>query len=179
VLTGYTLANFYDETDGYFHYAGQQAEKLIASKKELFDNVIPASNSVMAQNLFYLGTLLDEPTWTDLARRMTTDLSHLINSEPNYMNNWAIALSEIRQTLAEVSFVGPQASRLRQEYHAQFNPYALTLGTTTTSTMKLLSDKYVAKGMDSSVYVCYQKSCQAPVATVHEATTLLGAFTTV
>jgi uncharacterized protein len=176
-LTRYTLANFYDESDGYFHYAGQQAEKLIAGKKELFDNVIPASNSVMAQNLFRLGTLLGEQSWTDLAHRMTTDLSHLINNEPNYMSNWAIVLSEIRQTLAEVSFVGAHAPQLRSEFQTRFNPYTLTLGTTKDSTLSLLSDKPVARGMENSIYVCYHKACQAPVATVPEATTLLKTFT--
>jgi uncharacterized protein YyaL (SSP411 family) len=177
-LTRYALANFYDESDGYFLYAGRQAEKLIANKKELFDNVIPASNAIMAQNLWYLGTLLSEPTWSDLARRMTDDLSHLIRSEPNYMSHWGIVLSEIRHTLAEVSFAGSRATQLREEFHAAgFEPYAVTLGTPGESTLSLLADKTVAKGMDTSVYVCYHNTCQAPVSNVDEARRLLKVFT--
>lgn len=176
-LTRYTLANFYDNADGFFHYASQQAEKLIATKKELFDNVIPASNAVMAQNLFNLGTLLDEPIWTALAQRMTSDLSHLIKSEPNYMSHWAIVLSEIRHTLAEVSIVGTHVHQLRAELHTAYNPYTITLGTTGKSNLSLLKDRPVAPGMDTSIYVCYNKTCQAPVANTAEALQLLTGFT--
>src|SRR5690606_30334545 len=56
-LTEYTLLHFYDEEDGYFYFNDPDAEKLIANKKELFDNVIPASNSIMARNLHQLGII--------------------------------------------------------------------------------------------------------------------------
>ncbi|MEJ0032604.1 MAG: hypothetical protein WDO15_20615 [Bacteroidota bacterium] len=55
------VTNFFDESDGYFHYTSSEAEKLIARKKEIFDNVIPASNSVMATNLF--------AAWNDVGYR--------------------------------------------------------------------------------------------------------------
>jgi uncharacterized protein YyaL (SSP411 family) len=42
VLTRYALDNFFDETENLFFFTDRNAEKLIARKKELFDNVIPA-----------------------------------------------------------------------------------------------------------------------------------------
>ncbi|HCW07415.1 MAG TPA: thioredoxin domain-containing protein, partial [Cytophagales bacterium] len=53
--TNYTLENFLDEEDYYFHFSSLSSEQLIAKKKEVFDNVIPSSNAVMARNLFHLG----------------------------------------------------------------------------------------------------------------------------
>src|SRR5690606_3447648 len=42
-LCDYCLTHFFDKEDGYFYYNNPEAERLIANKKELFDNVIPAS----------------------------------------------------------------------------------------------------------------------------------------
>src|SRR5262249_9050977 len=47
--TDYVIKNFLDPTDHYFHFSAQAAEQLIAKRKEIFDNVIPSSNSVMAR----------------------------------------------------------------------------------------------------------------------------------
>ena len=54
-LMTYVLANFFDPAEQQFFYTDASAEPLIARKKELFDNVIPGSNSVMANNLLRLG----------------------------------------------------------------------------------------------------------------------------
>lgn len=168
VFTTYTIENFRDDKDGFFYYTGKNSEKLIATKKEMFDNVIPASNSVMAQNLFHLGTLLDNATWVRYAVNMTESLTHLITREPNYMSNWAIVLTEIKKGMAEVAFTGPGAHRLAREFHKTYQPFALTLGTETESTLPLLQGKHPVNG-HATVYVCYHKTCRLPVQTVEEA----------
>ena len=58
-LTLYVCQNFYDEKEQLFYFTDKSAEELIARKKEIFDNVIPSSNSMMARNLYTLGFLLD------------------------------------------------------------------------------------------------------------------------
>lgn len=58
-LTEHVVMHFYDEEENLFYFTSDNAEKLIARKKEIFDNVIPASNSVMAQNMHKLGILLE------------------------------------------------------------------------------------------------------------------------
>src|SRR5690606_11756994 len=105
-LTEYVLANFYDEQESYFFFTSQRAEKLIARKKEIFDNVIPPSNGVMVQNLYHLGIILDREDWKTQAAAMAEGLSHLITQEPNYMSNWGIVLTGIKAGLAEVVFTG-------------------------------------------------------------------------
>jgi uncharacterized protein len=168
LLTQHTIDNFLDSDDGYFLYAGKYSEKLIAKKKEIFDNVIPASNSVMAQNLFQLGTLLDKDEWKTLSRNMIQSLSHLIVSEPNYMSNWAIAYTEMRKGLAEVAFIGPDAAQLKDDFNRTFQPFALTMGTLTQSHLALLEGK-VTLNDQTTIYVCYNKTCQRPVHSVMEA----------
>ena len=69
-LTEYTIAHFYDEEERFFFFTNDESEKLIARKKEIFDNVIPGSNSLMAQNLYTLGTITSNQTYTDMAIEM-------------------------------------------------------------------------------------------------------------
>src|SRR5205823_841367 len=119
----YTIENFYDAQEKYFHFASAKAEKLIAKKKEVFDNVIPSSNSVMAQNLFHLGTLLDKEEWKTLAIDMVKPLIKIIASEPVYMSNWGILLSEITNGLHAVVISGKEAKARRKELNKNFLPF--------------------------------------------------------
>lgn len=168
VFVSYTIDNFLDSADGFFQYAGKYGEKLIAEKKEIFDNVIPASNSIMAQNLFHLGLLLDKAEWKTMAENMTLSLGHIITSDPNYMSNWAIVYTEIKKGMAEVAFVGRDYDALALAFHQTYQPFALTMGTATSSNLPLLEGK-VAIDDQSTIYVCYNKTCQKPVHKVEEA----------
>ena len=167
-LTEHTLGNFYDPADGFFQYSGRDAEKLIASRKEIFDNVIPASNSVMAQNLFHLGVIFDDQRWKTIAEGMTSSLGHLITSEPNYMSNWGIVYNEMKKGMAEVVFAGENARLAHLDLVRDFQPFVLAMGFEKESDLPLLAGK---RAIDDqlTIYVCYDKTCQRPVHRVDEA----------
>lgn len=167
----YVVENFYDNSDGFFRYSGLDAEKLIASRKEIFDNVIPSSNSLMAQNLFELGVFWDNDVWKKMAERMTSSLSHLIASQPNYMSNWGIVQTEMKKGMAEVAFIGAHARQSSRQFFAMFQPFVLAMGAEKESHLQhlpLLEDK-LAVDDQLTIYVCYNKTCQRPVHTVEEA----------
>lgn len=164
----HTIEHFYDSEDGYFQYTSRDAEKLIASRKEIFDNVIPASNSVMAQNLFHMGTMFDDESWKSMAQKMVFPMEHLIISEPNYMSNWGIVYAEMKHGIAEVAFVGTGAARAGREFFAGYQPFALAMGGEMSGTLPLLDGK-TAIDDRLTIYVCYNKTCQRPVHTVTEA----------
>lgn len=161
-LALHTIENFYDATDGFFQYSSKDAEKLIASRKEIFDNVIPASNSVMAQNLFHLGVFFDDENFKSLAEKMTYSLSHLITAEPNYMSNWGIVYTEMKKGMAEVAFVGQNAATVYRDMMRDFQPFVLGMGFENESSLPLLAGK---SAIDDrlTIYVCYNKTCQRPV----------------
>lgn len=167
-LTEFTLENFFDKQESYFYFTSSQSEKLIARKKEIFDNVIPASNGIMVQNLFHLGILFDREDWKELSVSMTTDLSHLIYSEPNYMSNWGIVLAEIKHGIAEVAFMGKDCSSLKNEFKRSYQPFSILMGSPTSSKLPLLEDK-VTRDDASMIYVCYDKTCRLPVTRIEEA----------
>jgi uncharacterized protein len=162
---GHVMDNFFDNADGYFFYTSADSEALLARKKELFDNVIPCSNSVMAWNLFRLGTIVDNKNWVSLAEKMTARLSKVIVSEPNYMSNWGIVMAEIQKGLAEVAIIGEDSELLRQEFHLSYQPFAFLMGTKSKSALPLLSDKQIVK-KKTTAYVCFRKTCYAPVHSV-------------
>lgn len=167
-FTESVLEKFYDCEEGYFFFTSVHAEKLIARKKEIFDNVIPSSNGVMVQNLFHLGILLDREDWKTMATNMVEQLGHLITAEPNYMSNWGIVLTEIKHGFAEVAITGNSYLSLRKEFRKHYEPFTILMGSDTSSTLPLLQGKNTETG-ESMIYVCYDKTCKLPVATVTDA----------
>lgn len=168
VFVSHTIDNFLDSDDGFFHYSSKYGEKLIAQKKEIFDNVIPSSNSVMAQNLFHVGVILDRDEWKGMASRMVDSLGYLITNEPNYMSNWGIVFAEIKKGMAEVVFVGENSKEKAVEFSHSFQPFSLLMGTNASSELPLLQGKTAIDGKDT-IYVCYAKACQRPVYNIEDA----------
>ena len=166
-LLRYTLQHFYDKSDGLFFYT-EDSSKLIARKKELFDNVIPASNSAMARNLYKLGLLLDNSDYTNRAEAMLEQMLTLLKTEPAYLSNWASLYTEWVTPTAEIAIVGPDYCTISLELNQQYYPNKLLLGTKTKSTLPLLESKNTQDGK-TTIYVCYDKTCQLPVYTTAEA----------
>lgn len=164
----YVIDSFYDSTDGFFFYASSNAEKLIARKKEVFDNVIPGSNSVMAVNLVTLGTIFDINEWKEMSARMVSGLLKTIEAEPAYLSNWGICLATMTKGLAEVAIVGPRAEEFLQKFSVQYLPFAILQSAKESSTLPLLIDKKPTDNA-TTVYVCYNRTCKLPVHTVDEA----------
>jgi uncharacterized protein len=164
----YVQEHFYDDAEGYFHFASNTAESLIARKKEIFDNVIPSSNSVMARNLFTLGTILDREDWKQQASDMVSKLLELIASEPGYMCHWGVLFSEMINTPAEIVISGENANELRKELHSNYLPFSVTVGSDKKSELPLLEGREPMNNQ-TLIYVCQNKTCQLPVSTITEA----------
>jgi uncharacterized protein len=167
-LTEYVLRNFHDPAEPHFFYTDATAETLIARKKELFDNVIPSSNSVMAHNLLRLGTLLDVAEWRERAAAMLAAAQDLAVKEPQHLAGWATLYLSLLAPLAEVAIVGPEAEAFRRELSRHLLPNAVLTGTATRSELPLLRGRGAVDG-PTTIYVCYNHACQRPVQSVGEA----------
>jgi uncharacterized protein len=167
-LTAYTLTHFFDESEQLFFFTDKDSEKLIARRKELLDNVIPASNSVMANNLYLLGLYFDEERYLQLSDAMLAQVKSLVVKEPSHMANWACLYYHKLQPAAEVAIVGHLAPEMRSELSSFYIPNMLLVGTEKQSDLPLLQDRTAINGK-TTVYVCYNKTCQLPVHTAAEA----------
>jgi uncharacterized protein YyaL (SSP411 family) len=167
-LTEYVLAHFLDQQESLFFFTDQAGEQLIARKKEVMDNVIPASNSVMATNLHLLSLFFDVPAYRHLSDAMLARVKPLVVKEPSHLANWASLYALKLKPTAEIAIVGAEAETYRQELGRYFFPNAIRMGTSTESDLPLLQDREPLFG-DTTLFVCYNHTCQLPVHTVAEA----------
>ncbi len=167
-LTDYTISNFYDPTDGYFYFTDGEGESLVARKKELFDNVIPASNSIMATNLYTLGKILDQEEYTSISNKMLSQMDKILKTDVQWVTNWGALYCQRASPTAEIVIVGQNAEELRKDLDRFFIPNKIVLGTTTTSNLPLLQQKTDRNGQ-ALIYVCFDKTCQLPVPSVEQA----------
>jgi uncharacterized protein YyaL (SSP411 family) len=167
-LSIYVCQNFWDEDDQLFFFTDKNAENLIVRKKEIFDNVIPASNSMMAKNLYTLGLILDREDFTDLAKLMLSKMKDLLSKNVDYLTNWACLATQMIMPTAEIALVGKDFLKFRKEIDSRYYPNKILTGTPSESQLPLLENRSV-KADETLIFVCYHKTCQLPVKTVEEA----------
>ncbi len=172
----YVVDQFRDETDGFFFFSSASAEKLVARKKEVFDNVMPSPNSVMARNLYRLGILLDREEWKQQAIEMATSLKKLILQEPTYMSHWGILAMEISFPFYEIVIAGPSAMAQRSTLASAYLPFSLMMGSLQGSMLPLAKER-ISETTDR-IHVCVDKTCRMPVSTAAEALEILAPLPT-
>ncbi len=167
-LSLYVCQNFWDEEDQLFFFTDKNAENLIVRKKEIFDNVIPSSNSMMARNLYTLGLILDRKDFKDLSTLMLAKMKDLLLKNVDYLTNWACLATQMVSPTAEIALVGKDFLQFRKDVDSQYYPNKILTGTSSKSQLPLLENR-IAKLDETLIFVCYNKTCQLPVKTVEEA----------
>ncbi|MEB2779681.1 thioredoxin domain-containing protein [Algoriphagus sp. C2-6-M1] len=169
-LTDFCIAEFYDESDGFFFFNNPKGEKLIANKKELFDNVIPASNSIMARNLHRLSLFTYEEKYTEIASKMLGGMKELLLKEPGFLCNWASLFLEKLVPTAEIAITGNGASAKAWGFQQNYLPnMILAFSESPTDNAAILADKTPDPDGNALIYVCFDRACRKPVAKYEEA----------
>ncbi|MGE6221361.1 thioredoxin domain-containing protein [Nubsella zeaxanthinifaciens] len=166
-LTDYVLANFSDEQNNMLFYTSNKGEHLIARKHEVMDNVIPASNSVMAQNLHRLGLLFDNDNYLNTALMMLKAVQPRIKSYGSAYSNWSIQLLNEVYGINEIAIAGNDFRLVKRNFDEHYIPNKIYLAGLKSS-LPLLQHK---QSEETKIYVCKNKTCQLPVATIDEAFT--------
>ena len=82
---------------------------LIARKMEVYDSVIPSSNSVMATNLFFLGHFYRNEDWLKNAKQMIKNMQDQMNQYAPGYSNWAMLMLHVVYGVEEVCVIGENA----------------------------------------------------------------------
>ncbi len=173
-LTDFCITEFYDDTDGFFYFNNPNAEKLIADKKELFDNVIPASNSMMARNLHRLSLFTYEEKYTEIASKMLGGMKELILRDPGFLSNWASLFLEKLVPTAEIAIIGAGATMKARAFQQNYTPnMILAYSESPTDNAAILADKTPDPTGNALIYVCFDHACRKPVRTREEAVSQL------
>ncbi|MFC5285223.1 thioredoxin domain-containing protein [Pedobacter alpinus] len=164
-LTDYVLDHFRDDETGLFFYTSNQDEALIARKHEIMDNVIPASNSVMASNLKKLALFYDQERYHKIYLHLLKSIAPQIKSYGSGYSNWASLLLQEVCGSFEIAITGDDFTEKRKDLEKLYIPNKIILGGK-KGNLPLLADKFVG---DTRIFVCKDKSCRLPVGDVSEA----------
>ncbi|MDH4296692.1 MAG: thioredoxin domain-containing protein, partial [Cyclobacteriaceae bacterium] len=70
LITEYAIDHFRDPATGIYYYTSDESESLVARKMETADNVIPSSNSVLAEVIYQHGTFYGVDSLQDMSAAM-------------------------------------------------------------------------------------------------------------
>lgn len=168
VLTKRVNQFFFDPKEGLYYFTGDTNSNLIARKQELFDNVIPASNSLMTWNLVHLGTLLYDDELLEQGKSMLAKVKPLVVQEPEYLSQWGLLAIELSRHFAEVVIVGPEAIDFAKALNASFLPNKVIAASNASVQLPPFEGKK-ALNEATTIYVCFDKSCKQPVHSPAEA----------
>ncbi len=166
-LTDYTISHFFDNSSGMFYYTADNHSDLIARKMEISDNVIPSSNSEMAMNLFLLGNYFNNESFIKKAQQMLNNVQKSLQQNIFSYSNWGELGIHFLKLVYEVAIVGSDFDRIRKTLDNDYLPDAIFLGGKNEGTLSLLEDKLVPG--QTTIYVCVNKTCKAPVTDASEA----------
>lgn len=170
-LAKYTLANFYDSEEGLFYYTDSEAEKLIARRKELFDNVIPASNSMMAKSLYFLGRYTSNQAYVELAKEMFSKMKPLTLQDPQWLSNWVDLGILLSQKQVEVVVTGAEYKEWISELRKNsLSPAVLIFGAENESSLSVFQNRFME---NTAAFVCEDYVCNLPVFSLEETLKLL------
>jgi len=157
-LADYTLKHFTDSGSPLLYYTSDKDLPLIVRKKEIVDNVIPSSNSQMADNLYRIGTLLHRDEYLDRALAMAQAVKHNGEKGSVHFANWNSLINLIIDKPFVASIGGREREQLTKDMEKHYIP-----------------DLILCPAEDENpIMICRENYCLKPVQTVKEALKLIG-----
>ena len=166
-LTDYCFDHFYDEESKMFFFTSNKERSLISKKVETDDNVIPSSNSIMANNLFKLGHYYSNKHYSDNAKSMLNNVKENAISYGSGASNWLNLYSNYLGEYYEVAIVGADAKEKLEELNEFYIPNKLIVGSLSESSLPSLAYKYSEN--ETTIYVCTDGACKLPVSETKKA----------
>jgi uncharacterized protein len=177
------LRHFWDDTEGGFFNTSDDHEQLISRPKDLFDNAVPAGNSMAVDVLLRLGALTGEGRYAEHAERTLQALSGVIPRAPGAFGRLLAALEFLLATPTEVAIAGdlaaPDTQALLAVVNGAYLPSVVTAVTrpgAVEAGVALLEGRAMVDGR-AAAYVCHHFACRRPVTTPEELARELGLTT--
>jgi len=170
-LSSYVIEHFYDKNSGMFYYTSDVGSILVARKMEIVDNVIPASNSQMAINLFKLAQYYDRSDYLIMSSIMLNNVKNRCMNGGVYYANWNLLMSYFVNEIYNIAIIGPDNDILLKEFNKYFLPYVFFSGDKKRASLSLHRGKYIRNR--TYIYVCKNKTCGLPIISVKKALQIL------
>ncbi len=170
-LTDYAITHFLDKEKNMFYFTSDEDPELISRSIEYNDNVIPASNSVMAKNLYVLAHYYDQNKYADLSKQMLHNIKPQMEQYASGFSNWLDLMLNFSYNFYEIVVVGDNAHQLLNDFQDTYVPNKLIAGSIKDSERSLLKNRFVED--ETYFYVCVNNACKFPVDTAQKALKLL------
>lgn len=164
-VTDYTRIHFQDEATACFYFTANDTE-LIARKMEINDNVIPASNSVMAHNLIRLGHFYENKNYLNDARQMIANVYDGMDAYGSGYSNWAEALMTFVYPYRELVITGPDWKENLFQISKNYLPNTLLAGGEEEHHFPLLTHRI--SQVKNQLFLCEGTHCLAPFDSVEK-----------
>jgi len=167
LLAGYAIEHFYDQESGMFFLTSSLDPPLIAKKHEIYDNVIPSSNSSMARVLFLLGAIFEKEDFVEISERMIAAVKDHALKHPSAFANWGSVMLGRAYPFYTVVITGPECLEKAAAMQKKYHPDVFFCGSETESELQVFKDRIVKD--ETMIYVCSGKECKLPTALPEEA----------
>ncbi|MDG1757492.1 MAG: thioredoxin domain-containing protein [Bacteroidia bacterium] len=168
-LTEIAMNKFYDAEKELFYF--NETNELIVRTTEVHDNVIPATNSVMANNLLHVGLIYGNSRFIEIAENLVGKVQSNMASYPSGYSNWSKTHLAISKPFYEVVIIGKNAEEVASKFRQTFHPNTLVLFSTSDSDLPMFKNRF--KANETLIYVCQKGVCKLPVKTIEEALELI------
>ena len=158
-LADYTFDNFYDEKAQFFSFTSHQDDPLITNLFEVEDNVIPASNSVMAEALFKLSIYFENSYYEKICRQMIQNIVPTVDY-PSAFSNWLNVLLHFSEHNKELAICGIKALEYLERLNKNYIPNMIIAGNVSVSKLPFLENRFSDK--ETLFYLCQNKTCDIP-----------------
>ena len=168
-LTDYAIDHFFDQETQMFHFTSDLDPPLVARKKELGDNVIPGSNSVMGRLLNKMSHYFYEEAYVTISNQLLYNMIEPVvqSGQTSFYSNWALLFLEKIVPTYEIAIVGDDYENLLKSLQRNFIPNAVYMGGKNEGTLALLEQKRIEN--QTTIYICQNQVCQLPVQKSEEA----------
>jgi uncharacterized protein YyaL (SSP411 family) len=166
-LMDYVITHFSNLENSMFYFTSDKETDLIARKIEVYDNVIPSSNSALADCLFKLGHYYSNKTYSELASHMLNNIQEDLLKTPSGYTNWLALYLNYTNPYYEVAISGNDANNKLTKFNSSYFPNILISGSDVPSDLPLLKNKFIED--ETLIYVCVNGTCKLPVSTTEKA----------
>jgi uncharacterized protein YyaL (SSP411 family) len=170
-LMDYSIKHFLNKKNSMFYFTSNEVQNLISRKTEVFDNVIPSSNSIQAINLFNLGHYYYNENYSILSRQILSNINENIYISPAAYTNWLELYLNYVTPFYEVAITGKDAKNKLKKINEYFIPNKIVAGATKENNLPLLKNKFVENM--TLIYVCINGTCKMPLQQVGKALELI------
>jgi len=164
-LADYCFDHFYEEESAFFSFTSKLDQQLIAPHYETEDNVIPASNSVMANNLHKLSIYFENSFYEETVTKM---LQHMVPQidYPSAFSNWLNLFLKDSDKSRELAICGSEAIQNLKSINQQYLPNVIVAGSEKETNLPFLNNRF---SEDKNLfYICRNKACELPKETLSE-----------